>query len=222
MRCDFHDAGFVPAFLAGDFEGDPYEAFEDHLLRCDECWTAVREDRRGRFMAEALRETAPAGLAERVALSVELATATRSRARRARSRRWRPGLAVAATVVGVLFAADWVAGGGDSGNPQIISQVVQLATSTQAGGPSASGAERRVGSATVTALTVDGSTVVVARSAVAFPMPSGAVPMTSAVAPWIARRGTITLVCFNAPHPLLAAAALPADRLVALADQLDR
>jgi anti-sigma factor RsiW len=92
---DSHDRDhrLLTAFLAGDL--DPAEArrWDEHLLECEACWRAVREDRAGRQAAQVLRQPAPAGLADRVVFAVEVAAAGRRAARRhgsppARSSRW--------------------------------------------------------------------------------------------------------------------------------------
>jgi len=83
----------LAGFLAGDL--DPAEArrWDEHLLECEACWRAVREDRAGRQAAQVLRQPAPPGLADRVGFAVEVAAAGQAaaprRARRAaRSPRW--------------------------------------------------------------------------------------------------------------------------------------
>jgi anti-sigma factor RsiW len=93
---DSHDQyhRLLAAFLAGDL--DPAEArrWDEHLLECERCWRAVREDRAGRQAAQVLRQPAPPGLADRVVFAVEVAAAARAPARRQsrrRSRPWRRG-----------------------------------------------------------------------------------------------------------------------------------
>jgi hypothetical protein len=83
----------LAGFLAGDL--DPAEArrWDEHLLECEACWRAVREDLAGRQATQVLRRPAPPGLADRVAFAVEVATAAQTAApRRARtaagSSRW--------------------------------------------------------------------------------------------------------------------------------------
>jgi len=83
----------LAGFLTGEL--DPAEArlWDEHLLECEACWRAVREDRAGRQAAQVLREPTPAGLADRVAFAVEVAAADRAPAPRharprARSSRW--------------------------------------------------------------------------------------------------------------------------------------
>ena len=127
---DRHDR-LLAAFLAGEL--DPAEArrWDEHLLECEACWRAVREDRVGRQAAQMLRAPAPPGLADRVAFAVEVAAAgrtarprltrpdTRSLRRGPRGRRWRWRLAgagmvaagAAATVMVVLLPGGHQAGG---------------------------------------------------------------------------------------------------------------
>ena len=64
---DHHDR-HLAAFLAGEL--DPAQAWrwDEHLLECERCWQAVREDRAGRQAAQLLRQPAPDGLADRVIL----------------------------------------------------------------------------------------------------------------------------------------------------------
>jgi hypothetical protein len=63
---------------------DPAEArrWDGHLLECEACWRAVREDRAGRQAAQVLRQPAPAGLADRVAFAVEMAAGAPAAAQR--------------------------------------------------------------------------------------------------------------------------------------------
>jgi hypothetical protein len=67
----------LAAFLAGDLDPAAARRWDEHLLACEQCWRAVREDRAGRHAAQLLRQHAPPGLAERVTLAVELAAAHR-------------------------------------------------------------------------------------------------------------------------------------------------
>jgi anti-sigma factor RsiW len=89
---DSHDQHhrLLAAFLAGDL--DPAEArrWDEHLLECERCWRAVREDRVGRQAAQVLRQPAPSRLADQVVLAVEVAAAARAPARRQSRRRARP------------------------------------------------------------------------------------------------------------------------------------
>jgi anti-sigma factor RsiW len=86
---DSHDR-LLAAFLAGDLDPADARRWDEHLLECERCWQAVREDRAGRQAAGLLREPAPPGLADRVAFAVEVAAATDAgRSARPGSRSWR-------------------------------------------------------------------------------------------------------------------------------------
>src|SRR6516164_7605220 len=83
---DGHDR-LLAAFLAGDLGPAQARRWDEHLLECERCWQAVREDRAGRQAAQMLRQPAPPGLADRVAFAVEMAAdggpAARPRSRQA-------------------------------------------------------------------------------------------------------------------------------------------
>src|SRR5690349_3749867 len=81
----------LPAFLAGDLDPADAQQWDEHLLRCERCWRAVREDRAGRQAAQVLRQPAPPGLADRVAFAVEMAAAARTAAPRRTGRGVRAG-----------------------------------------------------------------------------------------------------------------------------------
>src|SRR5260370_8493251 len=74
---DSHDR-LLSAFLAGDLDPGAARRWDEHLLECERCWRAVREDRVGRQAAQLLRHPAPPGLADRVAFAVEVAAAARA------------------------------------------------------------------------------------------------------------------------------------------------
>jgi len=87
---DGHDR-LLAAFLAGELDPAGAQRWDEHLLECEACWRAVREDRAGRQAAQVLRQPAPPGLADRVRFAVEVAAAGRAaaprRARRAAAHR---------------------------------------------------------------------------------------------------------------------------------------
>jgi anti-sigma factor RsiW len=58
------------AFLAGDLPADEERAFDRHLLGCEQCWQAVQADRAARAALRSLRQPAPSGLQDRVAMAV--------------------------------------------------------------------------------------------------------------------------------------------------------
>ena len=139
---DSHDR-LLAAFLAGDL--DPAEArrWDEHLLECERCWRAVREDRAGRQAAQVLRQPAPPGLADRVAFAVEVAATARTAAQRqpcppARSRwRGRPvrrlhrrlaGVGILAVGVAVTLTMTLLLGGHRAGSvPAAVAAVARYA-----------------------------------------------------------------------------------------------
>jgi anti-sigma factor RsiW len=54
---DSHDRGhrLLAAFLAGELNPADAPRWDEHLLACEQCWRAVREDRAGRQAAQLLR-----------------------------------------------------------------------------------------------------------------------------------------------------------------------
>ena len=92
---DSHDRGqrLLGAFLAGELNPADAPRWDEHLLACEQCWRAVREDRVGRQAAQLLRQPPPPGLADRVAFAVEMASA----ARPAASAPWTPASFIAAS-----------------------------------------------------------------------------------------------------------------------------
>src|SRR5262249_27685476 len=68
----------LTAFLAGKLDRAQARRWDEHLLECERCWRAVREDRAGRQAAQMLRRPAPPGLADRVAFAVEVTASGRT------------------------------------------------------------------------------------------------------------------------------------------------
>jgi hypothetical protein len=62
----------VVAFLASELSDEDERRFDEHLLVCEQCWRAVQADRAARLALEQLRQPAPAGLRDRVTLSVAI------------------------------------------------------------------------------------------------------------------------------------------------------
>src|SRR5260370_9767380 len=71
---DSHEA-MLAGFLAGDLDPDEARRWDEHLLECERCWRAVREDRAGPQGPALLREPPPPGLSDRVAFALQLAPA---------------------------------------------------------------------------------------------------------------------------------------------------
>jgi anti-sigma factor RsiW len=245
-----HDDRVLTAFLAGDL--DPAEArrWDEHLLDCEQCWRAVREDRAGRRAAQLLRQPAPTGLADRVAFAVEVAAAASAGAQRqssraarpprtgryGRRRRWRlagagifaAGLAVSLTIA--LFPGEHQTGR----VPAAVAAVVRYAQGLPARGQHSpfGGSARPVevgGPVTVTAggqrivlriWRLDGAEAVVAVSGRPFPMPAHARGMPGRGMAWSARLGNMGLYCLNGRTSELVAAPVRAAELAALAARL--
>jgi anti-sigma factor RsiW len=89
---DRHDR-LLAAFLGGELDLAEARRWDEHLLECEQCWQAVREDRAGRQAAQALRQPVPPGLADRVAFAVEMSAEARPASRQSRppGRSRRPG-----------------------------------------------------------------------------------------------------------------------------------
>jgi hypothetical protein len=69
-----HDPARLAAnYLSGEFPHRQRERYQRHLLECEDCWREVQAARRGRELAESLRELAPQRLRERVRATVEAA-----------------------------------------------------------------------------------------------------------------------------------------------------
>ncbi len=149
---DGHDR-LLTAFLAGDLAPADARQWDEHLLECERCWRAVREDRAGRAAAALLRQPAPPGLADRVAFAVEVAAAARATARqRARPgtrsrrragpgggprRRWLAGAGTLAAAVAVTLAVLLLPGGATGSVPAAVAAVARYADKVlpAAGGP---------------------------------------------------------------------------------------
>ena len=242
----------LAGFLAGDL--DPAEArrWDEHLLECEACWRAVREDLAGRQAAQVLRQPAPPGLADRVAFAVEVAAADRSatpgRARPpARSSRWArsggwPRLAGAGTVaVAVVVTLVVVLLPGGHQARSVPAAVAAVADYSQAVPPPARGQHHvsggevapvqvghpvtvTVGGQKIVLRTwrLGGTEAVVAVSSKPFPMPAHAQSVAGSGMAWSARLGKLSLYCLNGRTSELVAAPVPAAELAALAARLPR
>ena len=243
MTCDDRR---VVAFLNGQFSAAEEQAFDEHLLSCEDCWRAVQEDRGTRMAVERLRVTAPPGLADRVTVAVGLAARSRAdhgtsvsvrrrvRNWRSASRVWRgrPGrLLVGAAVVLVLVGAllGWAVTGNQPSDPPQIAAVVAMTASKAADSPGLrSGEHFDIGGQriSVRAYRVDKVMTLVATSDRPFPMPANShlVAGSSSTA-WMATRGSLALYCVNRPagddhHSMFLVAAMPMTRLPEVAARL--
>jgi len=240
---DSHEL-MLRAFLAGDLGPADARRFDEHLLECEACWRAVREDRVGRQAALLLRRPAPPGLADRVAFAVEVAASARPPAparppakRPVRRMRWRLAGAgmLALGVLAALIAVLLPGGGGTPAMPGAVAAVARYAQAVPLpAGPSRAQSGRaapaEVGQpVTVTAggqrivlrtWRLGGTEAVVAVSSRPFPMPTGAAAVPGGGMAWSARLGRLGLYCINGKTSELVAAPVPAAELAALAARL--
>jgi hypothetical protein len=239
---DSHDRRhrLLAAFLAGEVNPADAPRWDEHLLECEQCWRAVREDRAGRQAAQLLRQPRPPGLADRVAFAVELAAAgaiARQRPRRGIRLRWRwlaAAGALAATVA--VTVAVLLPGGREPGTmPAAVAAVAHYAQTVPPArhprpGPGGPGAPVEVGHpVTVTAggqrmvlrvWRLGDVEAVVAASAQPFAMPASAHGVTGPGMAWTTRLGSIGLYCRNGHTSELVAAPVPETQLAGLATRL--
>jgi hypothetical protein len=228
------------AFLAGEMDAAEACRWDEHLLECERCWRAVREDRAGRQAAQLLRRPASPGLADRVSLAVELAAAGPGARHQARARaraRWRwlagagaiaAGLAV--TLIMLLLPA------ARPGVPAAVAAVARYADAvslpTRPQQPGTGQQARPVAVGRPVTMTAGGQqivvrtwrlgrvAVVVAVSGQPFPMPPDAQGNSGGGMAWSARLGKLALYCVNGRASELIAAPVPAAELPGLAARL--
>lgn len=206
-----HREARAVAYLASELGAAEVEAFEAHLVDCDDCWRAVREARRGRALAEGLRELAPAALRDRVRMgTVEAGPAPR---RRRRHRAGALGLVGALALVAGLL---WAGAGGGPADPASVSAVVEAAAAPAPPAVLSAGGQEIA----VVRGSLDGRPVTVARSDAPFDRPPGGRHIDGPASAWVARRASMTVVCIPGPGNVLVVADLPAARLIAWAEGL--
>jgi len=244
---DGHDR-LLAAFLAGELNPAGARRWDEHLLVCERCWRAVREDRAGRQAAQVLRQPAPPGLADRVTFAVEMAAArtaaqrparpgsrSRRRGRHDRRLRWRlagAGAVAAGLVITLLVVL--LPGGRQAGSvPAAVAAVARYAQVI----PPPTGEQHPQHAAPVqvgrpVTVTAGGQRIVlrtwrlgtteavVAVSSHPFPMPVHAHGVSGRGMAWSARLGRLGLYCLNGQTSELVAAPVPAAELAALAARL--
>lgn len=200
-----HDEARLAAYIVGDLSGSEVEAFDLHLLGCASCSQAVDEDHRGQRLVGALG--APLADDARSRLHVALHPG-RPPSRNARDRRVLLAVAVVAIIAGVGFGS--LSRWGHHGSPSastpisVVAELIGLDSADKA-------------AARVEIVTIDGVTVVVARSAAAFAMPANSRPAEDgSVDTWVVERDGVNVVCVNGDHPLLVASLLEPQRLLEL------
>jgi anti-sigma factor RsiW len=236
---DSHDRRhqLLTAFLAGELNPADAPRWDEHLLECEQCWRAVREDRAGRQAAHVLCQPAPSGLADRVAFAVELAAAGDMAQRHPRHGvrlRWR-WLASAGALAGAVAVAVAVLlpGGHETGSmPAAVAAVARYAEAVPPephDGADSGGSAAPVEVGHPVTVAAGGQQMVlrvwrlghveavVAVSAQPFPMPTRAHGVTGPGMAWTARMGNIGLYCRNGHTSELLAAPVPEAQLAALA-----
>ena len=221
--------GDLVAFLAGDLQPEAARDFDQHLLACESCWTALREDRAARAALEGLRDAAPAGLADRVRLALELQTTPPRR----RGRPWKAITGLAALAVAGLVATLVTVLPSTPPSPSAVATVVHFArlipsSPSVPAEPTASGPLGRPVTLTSAGHPIEllyyrvGDTeALVATSPREFAMPKDGRPLGGSPGmAWTAHRSGISLLCLNGPRSTLLAAGVPLQQLIALASQL--
>jgi anti-sigma factor RsiW len=237
---DSHDGDhrLLIEFLSGELDPADARRWDEHLLECERCWRAVREDRAGQQVAELLRQAAPAGLADRVRFAVELAaagSASPRSPRRGMRLRWRR-LAGAGAVGLAAVTVVLVMPGGRASMPAAVAAVAGYAETVpppaQQPGPGTGPRAAPVQVGAPVTITVGGQPIVVrtwqlgstvavvAESGRPFPMPPGAQGMSGGGMAWSVRVGKLGLYCVNGRSSELVAAPVPVAELAALAARL--
>jgi hypothetical protein len=206
----------VVAFLAGDLPEDEERFFDEHLLGCEGCWHIVQVDRGARLALDKLREPAPAGLEDRVTMSIGLASRDSvppHRVHRARAAH-RMRMALRRPQVGLMAAACvlLVAAGGTMGwvvaqhqpQPADPPQVAAVASMMSPGSPptKALRAGEHVVVAgqpfVVRAYETEGTETIVATSARPFPVPRSSHLLSgSSSKAWMATKGKLAMYGVN-------------------------
>ena len=202
------------AYLGGQLGRRQRERFETHLLACEACWGEVQAGRRGRALAESVRELAPQQLRERVRATVEAHPEPPRRRGRTRA-----AAALVALVLAGVLAGGVLVTRQHSAQPRVIAAAV---AAYQAGGPATIGPAGSpparqlgglrwrssgrgvVGGLPVVAHTYQdpaGRRVVLLVADRPFPMAAGA--RHDAAGTWIAETGGVVLFCADDPAPSL-------------------
>ncbi len=204
----------VISFLAGELSGADERSFDEHLLQCEDCWRAVQADRAARFALEKLREPAPAGLHDRVALAVTIASADAARGEAAPRRllavrrAFEQPLVRLVTAASVLIAVAagtfaWLEAKGQSAEPPQVAAVAAMMTPGSSPANALRAGEQMVIAGqelAVRAYVMDGSETLVATSARPFSVPRSS-HVLSGPSPkaWMATKGRLSMYGVNRP-----------------------
>jgi hypothetical protein len=236
---DRHDS-LLRAFLAGDLGRADARRFDEHLLECEACWQAVREDRAGRMAAQLLRQPAPPGLSDRVAFAIEVAAPARRQqpwASAPSKLRWRLAGGGTVLLAGLLVLFVLLPGvRGTPPTPAAVQAVVRYAQAMASAGRAHGQPDGQQSAAAEVgrpvSLSVDGERIVlrtwrlggteavVAVSQRPFSMPAGGTAAPGGGMAWSARVGRLSLYCINGRTSELVAARVPVAELPFLAARL--
>jgi anti-sigma factor RsiW len=231
------------SFLDGDLSREDAQAFDEHLLECEQCWAAIQEDRAGRAALMSLKSPAPQGLADRVALAIEVADMPqpdstnpfehrKDQIRNLMMTKDRRRDAVLVAVVAIIVVVGGVLGfarvnSPASRDPAQVAAVVTMAEATSSSTASAIPTVHLVlaGQAVnVRSVRYHGQMVTVATSSRPFPMP----PLSHVLAgsshdAWMATHGVLAEYCVNSSDgksSMLVVAKMPAAELPDVAAHL--
>jgi hypothetical protein len=222
-----HDpAGLAAAYLGGELARQR-ERYQRHLLDCEACWQEVQAARRGRELAESLRELAPQRLRERVRATVEATPASSASGPRrcwpaatarlsGRGRMLAAGLALLALLA---LAAGGLLGRPHPAQPAAIAAAVASYRAGDRWAPTAASPParrlgdlrlRRSGQGMLSGLPVTayvyqdqaGHRVTLLRASRSFPTAAGARHQPTA-AMWLAEVDQVVLLCADRPWPAL-------------------
>jgi hypothetical protein len=218
----------LTAFLTGELNPADVPRWDQHLLECEPCWRAVREDRAGRQAAQVLCQ---------VVFAVELAAAGDMPQRRPRHGmrlhwRWLASAGALACAVSVAVAV-LLPGGRETGSmPAAVAAVARYAEAVPPAphhGAHSGGLAAPVEVGHPVTVTAGGQQMVlrvwrlghmeavVAVSAQPFPMPARAHSVTGPSMARTAQLANIGLDCRNGHTSELVAAPVPEAQLAALA-----
>lgn len=202
------------AYLAGELSESAQQSFEDHLLRCDQCWSEVESGRRGQTAAESIREFAPAHL--RAAIRRRVTNGAQ------RPRRRRTALYAAAALVLLAGISTAVVVALPPRDSSAVAAAVagytegRLPGATMPKEPApdlssirldyAGAGAGRIGDMPVTAYAyrdAAGRRLVLYTSTKAFEMPPEAQLFDGAQGPWMTHRDGVMLLFSRHPHELL-------------------
>ena len=210
MRHDPEES--AAAYLGGELRRRQREQFETHLLECDGCWSQVVLGRRGRALAESVREVAPQRLRERVRATVEVTPSAHRRTSR------RGALAATMAVLAVVVAGGLLiqgptqppaiaaAAAGYRAGASVFADAAEAPPTQRLGDLQWRGSGRgEMAGILVVAHSyedTEGHRVVLLRTERLFPEAAGARPMPGG-ATWIAEVDGVVLFCAERPAPSL-------------------